>query len=91
MANRNDDAETKKIEEANFTLFRDCLSAPLIEKSRSKPTSKQKKVRSNRSGRKIAIKPVVVAEDKVEDDANELAEFVDVSSKLSGSHYKNKF
>src|SRR4051794_9723262 len=30
MAIRNDDAEIKKIKDANFTLFRDCLSAPLI-------------------------------------------------------------
>ena len=79
MTKRDDDAEMQKIEDRNFTLFKDCLSAPLIEKSTSKPSVKQKKVRSNRSGRKTAIKPVVVIESKVEDDASELAEFVEVS------------
>jgi hypothetical protein len=79
MTNRHNDAEMRKIEDSNFSLFRDCLSTPLIEKSSSKPRDKRKRGKSQRGGRKNAIKPVIGVEEKVVDDASELAEFVDVS------------
>ncbi|TVY91474.1 hypothetical protein LAWI1_G003256 [Lachnellula willkommii] len=66
-------------EEHNFQLFRECLSTPLIEKSSTAPT---KKVRKARAGRKTAIKPVASAATEEADDAAELADFVDVSSKF---------
>jgi hypothetical protein len=65
------------VESANFQLFRDCLSTPLIEKSTEQP-SKTKKIR-NKSGRKTAMKPVAVHKTE-NNDADELAEFIDVCS-----------
>lgn len=67
----------EEIESSNFQLFRDCLSTPLIEKSTEEP-AKSKKAR-NKSGRKIAIKPVIVEKSETS-DADELAEFIDVCS-----------
>ena len=72
--------ELRKVEEANYASFRDCLSTPLIEKSSTKASKKGKRVRGNRIGRKTAIKPVVRVEKEDEDDATELAEFVDVGT-----------
>jgi hypothetical protein len=65
----------EKVEASNFQLFRDCLSTPLIEKSTENP-SKTKKAR-NKSGRKTAIKPVVVEKAETS-DADDLADFIDV-------------
>ena len=65
-------------EAANFQLFRECLSTPLIEKSSIVPP---KKARKARGGRKTAIKTVSVsAGEEPEDAAAELAEFVDVNA-----------
>jgi hypothetical protein len=68
----------KEDELANFATFRDCLATPLIEKSAEKPR-KSRKSRAN-AGRKTAIKPVASAEEI--NDAEELAEFIDVATVL---------
>ena len=74
-----------KNEEENFHTFRDCLSTPLIENSTEQPSKKTQKAGKNRSGRKIALKPVSVDEHKETNDAAELAEFIDVVSLLHNS------
>jgi len=61
-------------ESANFQLFRECLSTPLIEKSSAKLEKKTRKARGS-SRRKTAIKPVSVEKP---DDAEELTKFIDV-------------
>jgi hypothetical protein len=62
-------------ESSNFQLFRDCISTPLIERSTTSPSKKTRKGRGN-GRRKTAIKPVIPVEEP--DDAEELAEFIDV-------------
>jgi hypothetical protein len=62
-------------ESTNFQVFRDCLSAPLIEKSTSN-TAKPKRKANGR--RKTAIKPVSQPADAI-NDAAELADFVEAS------------
>jgi hypothetical protein len=69
----------EEVESSNYQLFRDCLSTPLIEKSTEAP-SKTKKTRT-KSGRKTAIKPVIV-ETTEQNNADELAEFIDVHARL---------
>jgi hypothetical protein len=61
-------------EDANFQVFRDCLSNPLIEKSSQQPPKKTRKARVRR---KTAIKPVEATIEEP-DDAEELSEFIDV-------------
>jgi hypothetical protein len=63
-------------EDANFQVFRDCLSGPLIEKSSTELGKKHRKARGN-SRRKAAIKPIQI-ELEERNDAEELAEFIDV-------------
>jgi hypothetical protein len=63
-------------EVANFQLFRECLSTPLIEKSSITPPKKGRKARA---GRKTAIKSLSVSAAEEPNDAAELADFVDVS------------
>ncbi|KAI9725043.1 MAG: hypothetical protein M1812_000319 [Candelaria pacifica] len=64
-------------ERSNYETFRDCLSGPVIQKSAVK--SKPKGRRSSK-GRKNAIKPIASISPKDaadEQDADDLAEFVD--------------
>lgn len=63
-------------EEANFDTFRDCLSTVVIEKLAPATAKPKKRVK----GRKNEIKPVVVAADggDGEADAAELSEFTEV-------------
>lgn len=61
-------------EDANFQVFRDCLSNPLIEKSSQQPAKKTRKARVRR---KTAIKPVEATIEEP-NDAEELSEFIDV-------------
>lgn len=61
-------------EDANFQVFRDCLSNPMIEKSSQQPAKKTRKARVRR---KTAIKPVE-ATIQEPNDAEELSEFIDV-------------
>ena len=68
----------EQAESFNFQLFRDCLSNPLIEKSTEAPSKIKTR---NKSGRKTAIKPVIV-ETTEQNNADELAEFIDVHPKL---------
>jgi len=64
--------------ESNFSLFRDILSTPLI--SKSEPVSKpQKTRRKNRPGKKTGVKTVVSTTTDEPNDAEDLAEFIDVS------------
>ncbi|KAL3426450.1 YisB protein [Phlyctema vagabunda] len=60
---------------SNFELFRDCLSTPLIDQSIDGATKKTRKRKGN--GRKNAIKPVSAPAEREENDAAELAEFID--------------
>jgi len=63
-------------EDANFQVFRECLSTPLIEKSSEQPAKKTRKARGN-NRRKTAIKPVIHKAVEA-NDAEDLAEFIDV-------------
>lgn len=65
---------------ANFETFRDCLSTAIIEKL-APVTPKASRKRGGK-GRKNEIKPIdrVSAEESQENDAAELADFVEVSS-----------
>jgi len=63
------------VETSNFQFFRVCLSTSLIEKSTEIPP---KSIRArSKAGRKTAVKPVI-AENTETDDADELAEFIEV-------------
>jgi len=66
-------------ETANFELFRDCLSTPLIQKFATSPP-KEKGKRKTGHGRKKsqAVKADVSFEDDHSKDAEELSEFIDV-------------
>jgi hypothetical protein len=76
-------------ETANFELFRDCLSTPLIQKFATSPP-KPKRKRKNDHGRKKsqAVKADVSLEDENSKDAEELSEFIDVRilTTLSNNH-----
>ncbi len=65
-------------ETSNYETFRDCFSGPVIQKSaaeKSKP-----KTRRSSKGRKNAIKPVASTSHDAADEQNadDLAEFIDV-------------
>lgn len=60
---------------SNFETFRDCLSTPLISLAAVQPKKLSKKRKG--TGRKNAIKPVQIGSEP-ENDAEELAEFIDV-------------
>lgn len=70
----------ENVEEANFQLFRDCLSTPLIEKSSTTPPKKRVRKVRGAGRRKTAIPtPQDAGKDSNgPDDAEELAEFIDV-------------
>jgi hypothetical protein len=72
------DSKMEGPEEANFQIFRDCLSTPLIEKSSTQPAKKSRKTRGN--GRRKTVINTVSIEAKEPNDAEELAEFVDVGA-----------
>jgi hypothetical protein len=65
------------VESFNFKLFRDCFASPLIEKSAQKPTRKNKKARGN--GRRKSASQAPASLPQEPNDAEELAEFIDVS------------
>lgn len=63
-------------ENDNYEIFRDCVSTALIKRL---ATPKRPERRRAGKGRKNAIKPVARAADEKEvDDAEDLAEFIDV-------------
>ena len=65
--------------DANLTIFRDCISGPLIAKSASAPVKPQRKRQPK--GRKKEVEPVRLLSDgagKGDTTAEELAEFIDV-------------
>ncbi|KAG9237863.1 hypothetical protein BJ875DRAFT_502440 [Amylocarpus encephaloides] len=76
----------QKTIESNSLLFLDCLSTPLISKTQNLDTSTgriERRVAKNRRGRETAIKPVLSQE---EDDAGELAGFIDyLATEIFGS------
>ena len=59
--------------DANLTLFRDCISGPLIAKSATTPVKPQRKRQLR--GRKNEVEPIQLEGDTT---AEELAEFIDV-------------
>jgi hypothetical protein len=64
-------------EKDNFELFRDCLATPLIERSAAEP---QKTPRKRKGGNGRKTSKLVDGSSAVErNDAEELAEFIDVS------------
>ena len=66
---------------ANFELFRDCVSTPLIEKfanERQTPRAKRKGAQGRKRSQPVKDDDVG-AEDDNGKDAEELAEFIDVS------------
>ena len=63
------------VEISNFQCFRDCFASLLIEKSAQELSRKGRKARQN-GQRKMAIKPAP----QEPTDAEELAEFTDVSA-----------
>ena len=65
------------VENFNFKLFRDCFASPLIEKSAQEPTRKNKKARGNGRRKSASQTPTSLPEEP--NDAEELAEFIDVS------------
>jgi len=68
-------------ESANFHIFRDCISTPLIEKSADSPAKARRKSRGNGTAKTVA-KSMAAATTTISDntdDAEELAEFIDVS------------
>jgi hypothetical protein len=65
------------VESSHFDLFRDCLASPLIEKSSQDPVRKSRKARGN--GRKMVNERVAILPQEP-NDAEELAEFIDVSA-----------
>jgi hypothetical protein len=67
-------------ESSNFKLFRDCLASLIIEKRSYEPSRKPKKARGNRRKSTPESRASPLTEP---DDAEELAEFIDVG--LPGS------
>jgi hypothetical protein len=67
-------------ETANFELFRDCLSTPLIEKFAAKPP-KARQWRKSSYGRKKSQVPTpdVSVENEDSKDAEELSDFINVT------------
>jgi hypothetical protein len=65
---------------SNYQLFRDCLSIPLISKSTGGQQKLSRKARGN-GRRRNAIKPVIREEGETE-DAEELADFIDVGTDI---------
>jgi len=75
------DSKMEATEDFTFQTFRECLSTPLIEKSAEQPVKKTRRAR----GRETAIK-AVKREIEEPNDAEELAEFIDVrTSSISHS------
>jgi hypothetical protein len=61
---------------SNYKLFRDCFASPLIEKSAQEPSSKIKRGRGNGRKKSALGDPVILPQEP--NDAEELAEFIDV-------------
>lgn len=59
----------------NFQVFRDCLAAPMIERSTENQNPKKQR-RTAKAGRKTMIKPLTTEPEEA-NDAEELAEFID--------------
>ena len=64
-------------ERSNFQTFRDCLATPLIQKS-TQDTSLSKRGESRKGKKKTVSKPAIALPEEDLNDADELAEFIDV-------------
>ncbi len=69
-------------ETANYSLFRDCLSAPLIAKFATKPSKASRKRTGRKFGTKISQALKLENDEDLDEgkDAEELTEFIDVTS-----------
>lgn len=79
-------AEEQQTEDSNLQLFREILSDPIVQKCSSVATKQKYKARKAKAGRKTAIKPVIQPVDAKEEDRNdaeELGEFIDVTTLCS--------
>lgn len=69
---------------SNFELFRDCVSAPLIENftnDRQTPRVKRRGTNGRKKSQPLNVDPAVVEDDSGK-DAEELADFIDVSGPI---------
>ena len=62
--------------QSNYETFRDCISGPVIQRLLTKPTKLVKK--KGVQNRKNAIKSAVQAGEEIENEAEDLTDFVDV-------------
>jgi hypothetical protein len=68
--------EMEGVESFNFKLFRDCFASPLIAKSTQEPPGKTKRTRGNGKRKSASTAPTLLPPEP--NDAEELAEFIDV-------------
>ncbi|KAI9743226.1 MAG: hypothetical protein M1818_003072 [Claussenomyces sp. TS43310] len=78
-------------ETSNFQIFRDCLSTTLIEVFAITPTKPTRR-RKGGNGRKtprveVSVDPLAAQASQGENDAEELAEFIDKKAKLKAKQY----
>jgi len=82
-SNDGGDATDSTVKEDNYAIFRDCVADVVIERLAPQPTAAKKKRVTK--ARKNQIKPVERTVEEVEDhrvnDAEELGDFIEVSSR----------
>jgi hypothetical protein len=68
-------------ETANFEIFRDCLTPPLIEKfaAESSVAPKKRKVRTGRKRSQVVEEIIENTEEEIAKDAEELEDFINVN------------
>jgi hypothetical protein len=77
-------------ETANFELFRDCLSTPLIDKFATKPPKPKGKRKSGHGRKKSQLPtPEISVENEEGKDAEELSDFTNVSMSNTHPHSKH--
>jgi hypothetical protein len=70
------------IESVNFQTFRDCLAAPLVQKSTNVGSAIKRGRKARRVGRKTTALQEIAFEEEDSSVADELAEFIDVRTIL---------
>lgn len=77
-------------ETANFELFRDCLSTPLIDKFATKPPKSKGKRKSGHGRKKSQLQTSKISvENEDGKDAEELSDFINVSMSNARPHSKH--
>lgn len=77
-------------ETANYEIFRDCLSAPLIQKFATDPATSKGKRRGGHGRKKSQVVSADIGVgDNSSKDAEELSEFIDVRLLLTFSPTKS--